>query len=736
MKTSRQIEMALFDAALGLPDAEAREAFLDRVCNGEPGLRARLTTLLVAHEVAEPFFDIDPLEATGQESESEDIEVPDGTLPNEGKSHSIERADARIGRYKLIERIGEGGCGVVYLAEQQKPVKRQVALKIIRMGMNTERVIARFERERQALAMMNHPNIAQVLDAGTTETGRPYFVMELVQGVRITDYCDEHRLDLATRLELFARVCLAIQYAHQKGIIHRDVKPSNVLVATHGDVAIPKIIDFGIAKAIEAGEEAEFAAAEQLVGTPAYMSPEQAETGGADVDTRSDIYSLGVLLYELIAGYAPFNADDLLKLEVEEMRRALCEREPQKPSERLRSLEPSELAEIAARRRIEPSKLISALRDDLDWIAMKALQKDRQRRYATANGLAVDVQRYLHGEPVSARPRSRLYWFRKLIRRNRATFTAIVAITAALIVGLGTSTWLFLREREVRHQKEHLLAEAEKNEMVTRAVFLVRADKYEEANAVLKQIATPPSRPSFDGVSAFRAVGEWLAAQKRWQEAAARYSMVVHLDSLDIWSPVTLDYQACGALLLEIGDIPGYERFRAAALSRYATEENIDAATRILKTCLLLPMDQHALDAMQPVGEKAMQRPAAIPGNPWALIPASLWQYRRGNYQEVVTAASHYNNLVDRSAAAATLDLIVCMALTHEGRHAEAQRLLDRGRSTVQDGLRDRLAHGNGVFGFWYDWVFADVLLREAEKTMHSQAAGNPDASTPPSLPK
>jgi len=736
MTTSQQIEMALFDTAVGLSDAATREEFLDRACHDDPVLRERLRALLAAHTATGAFFDIDPLEAvSGGTTDSEGNVAADPPAPKQEEmtSPSLDRADIHIGRYKLIERIGEGGCGIVYLAEQQEPVRRQVALKIIRLGMNTERVIARFEMERQALAMMNHPNIAQVLDAGATDTARPYFVMELVQGVRITDYCDIHKLGLVARLELFIQVCLAIQHAHQKGILHRDIKPSNIIVTTHGDVAIPKVIDFGIAKAIEGvvGEEAgDVVATEQFIGTPAYMSPEQALEGGSDVDTRSDIYSLGALLYELLASRPPFDADELLKLGVDGMRKVLCEHVPQPPSELLRSLGAEKLAEVAARRACEPSRLIAISRDDLDWIAMKALEKDRQRRYATANGLAVDVQRYLHGEPVSARPRSRLYWFRKLIGRNKATFLGITAVTMALVIGLGTSTWLFYREREVRHQKERLLAEAEKNEMITRAVFLVRAGKDGEANAVLEQIATPPSKPSFDAISAFRAVGDWLAYHERWQEAAARYSVVVHLDSLDVWTPVTLDYQACGALLMEVGDIAGYERFRETALARYATEKNPDVVTRILKTCLLAPMDQQKLDAIRPMGEEAAQWEAVRPENSWSRIPVSLWHYRRGNYREAVTYATE-RNPDQSSSATATLDFITSMALAREGKHDEAQHLLEAGRSIVRKTFAGRWYLGSGVAGYWYDWVFADVLLREAEETLRSQAAGTPDTSTP-----
>src|SRR5207249_1044696 len=298
-----------------------------------------------------------------------------------------EKAGDRISRYKLLEQIGEGGCGVVYMAEQEEPVRRRVALKVIKLGMDTKSVIARFEAERQALAMMDHPNIAKVLDGGATQTGRPYFVMELVRGVRITEFCDEARLSTEARLRLFVQVCQAIQHAHQKVIIHRDLKPSNILVTVNDGAAVPKVIDFGIAKATQADltKKTVFTRFHQFLGTPAYMSPEQAEMTSLDIDTRSDIYSLGVLLYELLTGKTPFDAEELLKAGLDEMRRRIREQEPARPSTRVSTLRGDELTTTAKRRGLDAPKLISLLRGDLDWIAMKCLEKDRARRYETAN---------------------------------------------------------------------------------------------------------------------------------------------------------------------------------------------------------------------------------------------------------------------------------------------------------------------------------------------------------------
>jgi eukaryotic-like serine/threonine-protein kinase len=449
-------EREIFVAALEITDSADRAAFLRGVCGSDRLLCERVEQLLKEQHEAGNFLE-EPAFARASAT------GPAGTVV---LAPVTEQPGDRIGRYKLLQIIGEGGCGVVYMADQEEPVRRRVAVKILKLGMETKRIIARFEAERQALAMMEHSNIAKVLDAGATETGRPYFVMELVRGIPITDYCDQNKLSMEERLKLFIQVCHAIQHAHQKGIIHRDIKPSNILVTLHDGVPVPKVIDFGIAKATEfrLTEKTLFTEFAMFMGTPAYMSPEQAELSGLDTDTRSDIYSLGVLLYELLTGNPPFDPEMLLAGGLDECRRTIREQEPARPSNRLATMLDADLTTTARLRRIEAPQLIHLLSGDVDWIVMKCLEKDRTRRYAAAGDLAQDVQRYLDGEAVLARPPSSAYRFKKFVRRHRGVFAASAAVALTLTAGIAVSGWLAVRATRA----EQSAVASQKQEVVLR----------------------------------------------------------------------------------------------------------------------------------------------------------------------------------------------------------------------------------------------------------------------------
>ena len=435
MSESYEREEQIFAKALVLPLGDRRR-FIEDACRGDADLLRRIEALLRADESAGRFMAGGPVfDGGGAAGEVRSV------------STATEAEGYVIGRYKLLQKLGEGGCGVVWMAEQEEPVRRRVALKIIKLGMDTKEVIARFDAERQMLAMLEHPNIAKILDAGATDAGRPFFVMELVRGIRITDFCDQYNLSMAQRLELFSQVCHAVQHAHQKGIIHRDLKPSNILVTLDDRTPVPKVIDFGVAKATRGRltDQTLFTALEQFIGTPAYMSPEQAELSGIDVDTRSDIYSLGVLLYELLTGRPPFDPKSLVSAGLDEIRRIIREVDPPRPSTNLSTLADSDRARVARLRGTDPARLSLLLRGDLDWIVMRCLEKSRTRRYETPNALADDIARHLHHEPVVARPPSGLYRFEKLVRRNRLAFAATASVALALLAGTAISTWQAVR---------------------------------------------------------------------------------------------------------------------------------------------------------------------------------------------------------------------------------------------------------------------------------------------------
>jgi tetratricopeptide (TPR) repeat protein len=508
------------------------------------------------------------------------------------------------------------------------------------------------------------------------------------------------------------------------------------MVTLHDGVPVPKVIDFGIAKATEGRltDNTNFTAYEQFIGTPAYMSPEQAERSGLDVDTRSDIYSLGVLLYELLTGRTPFDGKKMAESGIEQMRQTLRETEPQMPSAMLNTLQDTELSKTAINRHAEPPKLVFMLRGDLDWIVMKTLEKNRARRYQTANGLAMEVQRYLDNEPVTARPPSRLYRFQKLVRRNKMVFGAVAAVAAALVIGLGASTWLYFQEREALHEQARLREVAEQSqkreaqlrqqsearEKINQSAIFVNQQKYDEADKLLEEIRTPPPRPSLDGVSAYRWVGDWLAVQGRWKDAADRFSVLMEIDKLDDWNQVTLDYQSYGIVVAESGDVARYKQFCDKAIADFSLTTNGTAAWRILKVCLSRPAEGKSIELLSPLAKVAenqfnlLARRTGVEDS-WGSLPISLWKYRCGDYSAAAKLCEDCLAGRDKATVQATTDrMILAMSYWQLGRREQARLVFSQGRELIEAKFKSDFGRGDRFNGFWWDWVFARILLREA----------------------
>lgn len=762
MDTQTIRELDLFEAAV-LVEEEERGAFLDKACGDDAELRSRIVRLLQRHSESDRFF------SECQAGFAPCVAERSTAGSSTAESITDERSITRVGRYRLIRELGEGGCGVVYLAEQEEPVRRYVAVKIIKLGMDTRSVKARFEAERQALALMDHPNIARVLDAGATETGRLYFVMDFVDGVKIVQYCDERNLDNRQRLNLFILVCNAIQHAHQKGIIHRDIKPSNVLVANTDGQPVPKVIDFGIAKATENSlTENTLTLQGQLVGTPAYMSPEQAEFGAADIDTRTDIYSLGVLLYELLTGRTPFEQKALMSSGIFEMRRTLLEKEPPSPSTLLTSLGKTDLSLTARHRHVEPPRLVKSLQGDLDWIVMKALEKDRRRRYATVNGLAADVQRYLNNEAVAARPPSQFYRLSKLIQRNKALWAAGTLAVILLLLGLGLSIRLAFIERKARmeqarlHQwaegarleaeraranEMQLRKEAEAREKVTQATVLIGHDEMEKADALLDPVPPDLFAPSTEAATVFRELGTWNILRGRWEQAANRYLVLVRVNQVDkelLRSDATFDLLIAAPLLIQTGDIEGYDRLRHESFAKFGNTPYSDAAEQLLKISLLIPADEKMMKSLAPVASRMADSletySPAEKGNwylaSWRALALGLWEYRSGRFNSVQDWLKKSSSYPDQSqSCAAAVHLLGSMTLYKLNQKQAAEKDLAIGTELVKDYFNKQLQKGDDKTGRLGGWIMNMIFLHEAEHLILNKdstsisAVFNPESS-------
>jgi len=707
----------LFNAARRTTDPAARNKYLDKACGDDIALRRQVDALLAAHEQSGSFLGAPAIEMAGL------TELKLNATAEQPTRLGGELSGTTIGRYRLLERIGEGGFGVVYLAEQQHPVRRKVALKVVKPGLDTRQVIVRFEAERQALALMDHENIARVLDAGATDAGRPYFVMELVHGVPITEYCDQNQLDPRQRLELFVMVCRAVQHAHTKGIIHRDIKPTNVLVTVHDGVAVPKVIDFGIAKATgqQLTDKTLFTNVAQMIGTPLYMSPEQAAMTGNDIDTRSDIYSLGVLLYELLTGLTPFDKERFRQAAYDEVRRMIQEEEPPRPSTRLsesRNLLPS----ISVQRHTDPAKLTKLVHGELDWIVMKALEKDRNRRYETANGLARDIERYLNDERVEACPPSARYRLRKFTRRYRVPLAVAAGFLLLLVAGAVISTWQAIRIRAEQQNTVAQKLEADKERK--------RAESERAAALAAEQKALTEARKS-EHVAAFmtdmlRGVGPGVALGRDTTmlreilEATAK-----RLGELKRQPAVEADLRAVlGGVYLDLADYPQAEKmFRAALELRRATlgPKHMEVARALADLGESLSKLGDSAQAERLLTESlAMQRELLHDAHPltgFTLYRLGMVHNRAGNgakAEKILCDSLDIYRRIPGQNIAGPLDQLAS-SLVKQGKHAEAEPLA---RESLEMRRQQAPAGSPGLAAALYNFA---ALLRDQGKITEAE---------------
>ncbi len=722
-----EINSAIMEVALSLDDPAAREAFLDRVFGGREEARREMARLLEAADGAAAFF----LEAGEQRAKVTATILSESRQPVEPPRFIDDDAPPeKLGPYRLVSRIGEGGGGVVYEAEQEHPMRRRVALKIVRMEVGNRSAIARFDIERQAMALMDHPNIAKVFDTGTTPSGKPYFVMELVTGEPLTGYCDRHKLDCTARLELFVQVCNAIQHAHQKGIIHRDIKPSNVIVTSQDGKHVPKIIDFGIAKPVDTARSASITAHDQFFGTPAYMSPEQVALTGIDVDTRSDIFSLGVLLYELLTGSTPIERAAEPDATFSQIRKSLLGWDTLRPSEFLETRPAPELRNVARNRSTEPAALVARVKGDLDWIVMMALEKNRMRRYQTANGLAADIRRFLTHQPIAAHPPSAVYVLAKFMRRNRFAFAAIVSFVGLLVAALAVTGYLYERERQAaaeqlrlrneaqaaRNEESRLRRQADARSNVARAAFLLDQGRIDEADALRQEYPLSSIEPSLEAAAVFRSLGDWNAEHGRWDHAMQCFRLLRQANRHDLPQKILNgdDLIAIAAALLK-EDKEEYRDFRNEALLRYAPAEDSFKAEHLLKVCLLHPAEPRVLEQLRRDVEM-LGDPRATPCPAWAAFSLALYRLRTGDVAATLEACRiGWASPEVKTSCTASLEAVAALAHALENRADLAESALDRAKRLAAECEGRDFERGKLIRPYWFDWAIAGLVIEEAE---------------------